>query len=70
MAAPADNAPPPPLTTNLMDRLAVALQLEKYKEMIIKRWWLLLLGLTAGTLYQGYKVYNQPDIYQATGSMM
>jgi len=61
---------PPQVTTNLMDRLNVALQLQKYKDIIFKRWWILFLGLSIGVGYQAFKVYNMPNIYAASGSMM
>ncbi len=61
---------PPQVTTNLMDRLNVALQLQKYKDIVFKRWWLLFLGISIGIGYQAYRVYNMPNIYSAQGSMM
>lgn len=61
---------PPQVTTNLMDRLNVALQLQKYKDIIFKRWWIMFLGLSIGIGYQAFKVYNMPNIYAAYGSMM
>ena len=61
---------PPQVTTNLMDRLNVALQLQKYKDILFKRWWILFLGLSIGIGYQAFTVYNLPNIYGASGSMM
>jgi polysaccharide biosynthesis transport protein len=64
------NQPPPPLTTNAIDRINFSIQLEKYRDMIGKRWWLIFLGISLGLAYGGYKAYILTDIYQAKGKMM
>lgn len=65
-AAPA----PPPLSTNVIDRINFAIQFEKYRDIILKRWWLIAVCVAGSLLYGAYNAYRQPDIYRAAGSMM
>lgn len=62
--------PPPPLSTNVIDRINFAIQFEKYRDIILKRWWLIAVCVVGSLLYGAYKAYRQPDIYRAVGSMM
>lgn len=62
--------PPPPLSTNVIDRINFAIQFEKYRDIILKRWWLIAVCVVGSLLYGAYKAYRQPDIYRAAGSMM
>ncbi len=62
--------PPPPLSTNVIDRINFAIQFEKYRDIILKRWWLIAVCVVGALLYGAYKAYRQPDIFKAVGSMM
>lgn len=65
-----DQGPPPPLSTGVVDRINFAIQFEKYRDMLLKRWWILLVCLSFGLAYGGYKTYGKPDIYISRGTMM
>jgi len=53
-----------------MDRLTLAVQFEKYRDMILKRWWILVICLSLALTIAGYKVYRQPELYVSIGKMM
>ena len=61
---------PPPLSTNVIDRINFAIQFEKYRDIILKRWWLIAVCVVGSLLYGAYNAYRQPDIYKAVGSMI
>src|SRR2546421_562400 len=62
--------PPPQVTTHLMDRLTLAVQFEKYRDMFLKRWWILVVCLSVALAIAGYKVYREPEHYVSVGKMM
>ncbi len=67
---PFPDQPPPPLTTNVMDRINFAIQFEKYRDIALKRWWLFGICVVIPMIYRGYTSYKEPDVYMATGRMM
>ncbi len=67
---PSSSPPPPPLSTNVMDRLNLAVQLEKYRDMLFKRWWIFVACMSVALGIGGYRVYRQPEVYVSHGSMM
>lgn len=59
-----------PITTGVMDRFNFSIRMERIREILIKRWWILALGVCAGLAIGGYNAYRQPDLYMSTGRMM
>jgi polysaccharide biosynthesis transport protein len=66
------NLPPPPpaFSTRLVDRINFAIQLEKAKDVFLKRWWIIAICTLIPLVYASYKAYQKPDIYQASGTMI
>ncbi len=69
-APPPDPIEAPPLNTNVIDRINFAIQFEKYRDIIFKRWWIIAVCLAISTIYGGYRAYRQPDMFLAHGSMI
>lgn len=61
---------PPVFTTHLIDRINFAIQFEKWRDIIFKRWWIFFLCTSIPLIYSAWRAYNMPDIYEAKGSMM
>jgi capsular exopolysaccharide synthesis family protein len=61
---------PLPLSTGVMDRFNFAIQFEKYRDMILKRWWIFAVFLSIAMLVGGYQAYRKPDLYISMGKMM
>lgn len=59
-----------PLNTHLIDRVNFAVQFEKYRNLLAKRWWILAVCLALSVLIGGVRVYLLHDEYLAVGSMM
>lgn len=59
-----------PTTTGFTDRLNFAILLEQGRDILLKRWWILASCLLIAISIGVYQAYNQPDIYQARGSLM
>jgi len=59
-----------PLNTHLIDRVNFAVQFEKYRNLLAKRWWILAVCLALSVLIGGVRAYLQHDQYLAIGSMM
>ena len=44
--------------------------LHRYKQLLLKRWWVLPLTMSVGLGVQGYRVWTAPPIYVAQAQMM
>lgn len=58
-----------PMSTGVIDRINFAMHFEKYRDMVIKRWWIIATCIGLGLLYGGYKNFRQPDQFAAYGRM-
>ena len=62
-----DSSPPPALShgTSLVDRINVALHVQRYLKLLARRWLILFLCLVGGLGISTYKAMKTPDIYRA-----
>lgn len=60
----------PPLSTTAIDRINFAIQLEKYRDMVFKRWWIIAICLIVSISYGSWQAYTKIDEYVAEGKMM
>lgn len=42
----------------------------RYRTLIRRRWWILLLTISVGLAYEGWKLMNRPERYESTGKLM
>ncbi|MDD2708146.1 MAG: polysaccharide biosynthesis tyrosine autokinase [Verrucomicrobiae bacterium] len=64
------NQEPAPLSTGAVDRFNFAIQFEKYRNMVLKRWWILALSISVAMVIGGWRAYRQPDLFMSVGRMM
>jgi polysaccharide biosynthesis transport protein len=70
MATFQQGPPAPPLSTTAIDRINFAIQLEKYRDMVFKRWWIIAICLIVSISYGSWQAYNKIDEFVAEGRMM
>lgn len=67
---PHPGSEPLPLSTGVIDRFNFAIQYEKYRDMVTKRWWIFAICLSLAMVAGGYNAYRKPDLYMSAGKMM
>jgi capsular exopolysaccharide synthesis family protein len=62
-----DTNPPPALSqgTNLVDRINVALHVQRYMKLLARRWLILFICGLGGLGYSTYNALKTPDVYRA-----
>src|SRR4051812_27659849 len=61
---------PQVLHPNSKERVALIEQLELIMDLALEKWWFVLIFTLIGTIYMSYQTYREPDVFQATGSLM